>query len=306
MIARIQNIDFVGKWKTWFTFSGIFLAVGLVTIALGNLNFGLDFQGGSQFTATNAQNQISEGELREALPPDIRQDAQIQSLGQNGFDVRTPVVSEGEASDIRDAMSGALEAEISATSISPSFGEQIRNDALGAVAASLLVIILFITLRYEFIFALAAMAALTHDIVVTVGIYAIVGREVSLVTVVAVLTILGYSVYDTIIVFDRIRENTPEVGYNRRRFNEMVNQSIRQVVRRSIYTTISTLIPVTALLIFGVSTLADFAFALLVGIAAGAYSSIFIASPVLALLKTWQSKRAKAAEERERTSETAS
>ncbi|MBA2692468.1 MAG: protein translocase subunit SecF [Rubrobacter sp.] len=299
MISRIQSIDFVGNWKIWFTVSGVFFVIGLVAILLGNLNFGLDFRGGSQFTATNAQTQLTEGELREALPQDIRQDAQIQSLGQNGYDVRTPVVSEAEASDIRDAMSGALDAEISTTNISPSFGEQIRNDALGAVAASLLVIILFITLRYEFVFAMAAMAALTHDIVLTTGFYAIVGREVSLVTVVAILTILGYSVYDTIIVFDRIRENTPEVGYNRRRFNEMVNQSIRQVVRRSIYTTISTLIPVTALLIFGVAALADFAFALLVGIAAGAYSSIFIASPVLALLKVWQAKRAKEREAKE-------
>lgn len=303
MISRIQNIDFVGNWKIWFSVSGLFLAAGLIAILLGNLNFGLDFQGGSQFTATNAQNQLSESEVREALPQNIRQEAQIQSLGQDGFDVRTPVVSEQEAGQIRDAMSEALGAEISTTSISPSFGEQIRNDALGAVAASLLVIILFITIRYEFLFALAAMAALTHDIVFTVGFYAIVGREVSLVTVVAVLTILGYSVYDTIIVFDRIRENTPEVGYNRRRFNEMVNHSIRQVVRRSIYTTISTLIPVTALLIFGVAALADFAFALFVGIAAGAYSSIFIASPVLSLLKAWWEPRKAARAAAERSAE---
>ncbi|MBA3423023.1 MAG: protein translocase subunit SecDF, partial [Rubrobacter sp.] len=118
-----------------------------------------------------------------------------------------------------------------------------------------------------------------------------VGREVSLVTVVAVLTVLGYSIYDTIIIFDRIRENTPTAGYNRRRFDEMVNASIRQVVRRSIYTSVFSLIPITALLIFGEATLADFAFALLVGIAAGTYSSIFIASPVLALYKAWRAGR---------------
>jgi preprotein translocase SecF subunit len=132
------------------------------------------------------------------------------------------------------------------------------------------------------------MVALLHDILLTVGFYAIVGREVSLVTVVAVLTVLGYSLYDTIIIFDRIRENSPTVGYNRRRFDEMINTSIRQVVRRSIYTSIFTLIPVTALLIFGESTLSDFAFALLVGILAGAYSSIFIAPQVLSLYKAWR------------------
>jgi preprotein translocase SecF subunit len=127
-----------------------------------------------------------------------------------------------------------------------------------------------------------------------VGFYAIVGREVNLVTVVAVLTVLGYSLYDTIIIFDRIRENTPEAGYSRRRFDQMANASVRQVIMRSIYTSVITLIPVTALLIFGESTLSDFAFALLVGIAAGTYSSIFIATPILCLYKAWRARSAAA------------
>jgi preprotein translocase subunit SecF len=172
--------------------------------------------------------------------------------------------------------------------VSPAFGQQLRNQALQAVVAALLIIVVFISFRFEFAFALAAMAALVHDILITTGFYAIVGREVSLVTVVAILTVLGYSIYDTIIIFDRIRENTPTVGYNRRRFDETINRSIRQVIRRSIYTSIFSLIPITALLIFGESTLSDFAFALLVGIAAGTYSSIFIASPVLSLYKAWR------------------
>ena len=140
------------------------------------------------------------------------------------------------------------------------------------------------------------MAALVHDILMTMGFYALVGREVNLVTVVAVLTVLGYSLYDTIIIFDRIRENAPAVGYNRRRFDQMVNTSIRQVVMRSIYTSVSTLIPITALLIFGESTLSDFAFALLVGIIAGTYSSIFIAAPVLSLYKAWRANKRRLAE----------
>ncbi|MDP9424522.1 MAG: protein translocase subunit SecF, partial [Actinomycetota bacterium] len=147
------------------------------------------------------------------------------------------------------------------------------------------------SIRFEFAFAIAAMLALLHDILITVGFYALVGREVNLVTVVAVLTVLGYSLYDTIIIFDRIRENTPEAGYNRRRFDGMANASIRQVVMRSIYTSVCTLIPVAALLIFGESTLSDFAFALLVGIAAGTYSSIFIAAPALSLYKAWRASR---------------
>jgi preprotein translocase subunit SecF len=192
---------------------------------------------------------------------------------------------------VRDALEESLGAEVSTTSVSPTFGGQVRSQALQAVAAALLIIVAFISIRFEFAFALAAMAALVHDILITVGFYAIVGREVNLVTVVAVLTVLGYSLYDTIIIFDRVRENAPTVGYNRRRFDEMVNTSIRQVVRRSIYTSLCTLIPITALLIFGESTLSDFAFALLVGILAGTYSSIFIASPVLSLYKAWRARR---------------
>jgi preprotein translocase SecF subunit len=192
---------------------------------------------------------------------------------------------------LREALGG----EVSVESVSPAFGGQVRDQALQAVAAALLIIVAFISIRFEFAFALAAMVALVHDILLTVGFYAIFGREVSLVTIVAILTVLGYSLYDTIIIFDRIRENTPAAGYNRRRFDDMVNSSIRQVIRRSIYTSIFTLIPITALLIFGESTLSDFAFALLVGILAGTYSSIFVASPVLSLYKAWRAGSARPA-----------
>lgn len=282
------SVDFVGKYRRWFAISAVFLALGIVAIVIGRLEFGIDFQGGAQFTATGADRQLSAQEVTEALPPGIAEESVVTTLGGNGYEVRTPVLSEGESREVEDALSEALGAEVSATSVSPAFGEQIRNQALQAVAAALLVIVAFISVRFEFSFAIAAMAALLHDIMLTVGFYAVFGREVSLVTVVAVLTVLGYSLYDTIIIFDRIRENSPSVGYNRRRFDEMVNSSIRQVVRRSIYTTIFTLIPITALLIFGESTLADFAFALLVGILAGAYSSIFIAPQVLSLFKAWR------------------
>jgi preprotein translocase subunit SecF len=283
-----ERLDFVRRWRLWFAISGILLAAGILAIALGRLEFGIDFQGGVQFTAADASRQLGEGELRDRLPPFVRQDAVIQRLGEDGYEVRTPVLDRQQTNQVQRAVQEALGAEVSVTSVSPSFGEQVRDQALQAVAASLLIIVFFITIRYEFAFALAAMAALVHDILMTVGFYAIVGREVNLVTVVAVLTVLGYSLYDTVIIFDRIRENSPSVGYNRRRFDEVINTSIRQVIRRSIYTSVSTLIPITALLIFGRSTLTDFAFALLVGIVAGTYSSIFIASPILSLYKAWR------------------
>lgn len=285
-----EKIDFVGRWKVWFTLSGALLLLGLGAILLGNLNFGIDFRGGATFTALEPEQQLSESEVRNSLPDFVQGEAVILRAG-DGYEVRTPPISESERNQVRGALSEALGAEVSGTSVSPTFGTQIRNQALQAVAAALLIIVVFISIRFEFSFALAAMAAVVHDVLMTIGFYALVGREVNLVTVVAVLTVLGYSLYDTIIIFDRIRENAPTLGYNRRRFDEMVNNSIRQVIMRSIYTSVSTLVPVTALLIFGESTLSDFAFALLVGIIAGTYSSLFIASPVLSLYKAWQDGR---------------
>ena len=281
------KVDFVGRWKLWFAISGVLLFAGIAAIAFGRLNFGIDFEGGAKFTVANPDQQLSVGEVREALPQELRQDAIVQTAG-DGYEIRTPVLSQRETVQVEESLSEALGGEVSINSVSPTFGEQVRNQALQAVAAALLIIVAFISVRFQFAFAMAAMVALVHDILMTLGFYAIWGREVNLVTVVAVLTVLGYSLYDTIIIFDRIRENAPKVGYNRRRFNEMVNTSIRQVVMRSIYTSVSTLIPITALLIFGESTLSDFAFALLVGIVAGTYSSIFIASPVLSLYKAWR------------------
>ena len=286
----LGKINFVGGWKVWFAISGTLLLLGLGAIVLGKLNFGIDFQGGATFTALEPERQPGEGQVREALPAFVQDEAVVLRAG-DGYEVRTPPISEDQRGQVRDALQGALGAEVSETSVSPTFGTQIRNQALQAVAAALLVIVVFISIRFEFAFAMAAMVAVIHDVLMTIGFYAIVGREVNLVTVVAVLTVLGYSLYDTIIIFDRIRENAPTVGYNRRRFDEMVNNSIRQVVTRSIYTSVSTIIPITALLIFGESTLSDFAFALLVGIIAGTYSSLFIASPILSLYKAWQEGR---------------
>ncbi len=284
-----ERVDFVGGWRLWFAISAVLLLVSIAAMAFGRLNLGIDFQGGAQFTVTNAEQQLSSDEVTEALPPGIAEDSVVTTLGNDGYEVRTPVINgQQEQRQIRDDLAEALGGEVSVTTVSPAFGEQLRNQALQAVVAALLIIVGFISIRFEFAFAMAAMAALVHDILMTIGFYAIFGREVSLVTVVAVLTVLGYSLYDTIIIFDRIRENTPSVGYNRRRFDETINTSIRQVIRRSIYTSVFTLIPITALLVFGEATLSDFAFALLVGILAGTYSSIFVASPVLSLYKAWR------------------
>ena len=289
--GAFKNVDFVGRWRVWFGVSGVFLLLCLGAIALGGMNFGIDFTGGSKFTASGVQGSPSTSEVRHSLPGDLGERSFVQQVGEDGYEVRTPVLSQEENTEARQALEEELGAEVSVTSISPTFGGQIRAQALQAIGVALLIIVIFISFRFEFAFAFAAVVAILHDILITIGFYALVGREVNLVTVVAVLTVLGYSLYDTIIIFDRIRENAPEAGYNRRRYEELANNSIRQVVMRSIYTSVCTLIPVSALLIFGESTLSDFAFALLVGIAAGTYSSIFIAAPTLCLYKAWRAGR---------------
>ena len=167
--------------------------------------------------------------------------------------------------------------------VSASFGRQIAKSAILAIIVSLLLIVGYISIRFQWQFAVPAIVALIHDILITVGIYALLGREVTTATVAAVLTVLGYSIYDTIIIFDRIRENIPLM--KRGSFRQITNVSLWETIPRSLATTFITLLPIVALLIFGGATLNDFAFALLIGIASGAYSSIFVAAPLLDWLK---------------------
>src|SRR5205807_1716200 len=183
----------------------------------------------------------------------------------------------------------------SSTSIGPTFGKTVARSAVIAIIASLLVISAYIALRFEWKYAVPVLIALMHDLLITAGVYSLTGREVTTATVAALLTILGYSLYDTIIVFDRVRENVPRMP--RAAFSQIVNRSISEVLTRSLATSFCTLLPVLALLLFGGATLKDFAFALMVGIASGAYSSIFIASPVLTHWKerepAYRSRRAR-------------
>ena len=286
-----RNIDFVGGWRKWFAVSLAVIVLGLAAIGLGRLNLGIDFTGGTEFTLNDPGSGVTAEEVQSEVPSGVAGEVTAQRLGNGNFEVTTPPLSQSESAEVRDALSSQFDSEVSTTNVSPTFGGQVRDQALQAVGVALAVIVVFISYRFEFAFATAAIAAVIHDILVTAGIYALVGREVNLVTVVAVLTVLGYSLYDTVIIFDRIRENTPEGEYERSRFDRLINDSIRQVITRSIYTSLSTLIPISALLIFGGSTLSDFAFALLVGILAGTYSSIFLASPVLSLYKARRGAR---------------
>jgi SecD/SecF fusion protein len=284
------HMDFVGKSKWFFSGSGMILVIGALAIAGLGLKFGIDFESGTRIKTPVAQS-ASVDQVRDALTPLGYGDAKIQEvdepeLGDNVFQISTPTLNEKEVTEVRTTLDeefGVERADFSVNSIGPTFGAQVARTALIAVIASLLLISIYMALRFEAKFVIPVLIAIAHDILITGGVYALVGREVTTSTVAALLTILGYSLYDTIIVFDRIRENVPRMP--RATFSQIVNRSMSEVLTRSLATSASTLMPVGALLLFGGETLQDFAFALLIGVASGAYSSIFIAAPVLTLWK---------------------
>ncbi len=284
------SFDFIGRSKWFFSASGTILVAGALAIAGLGINFGIDFESGTRIK-TPIERPASVDQVRDTLAPLGYGDAKIQDvdepeLGETVFQIATPTLSNPEVIKVREALDadyGLDTADFTVNSIGPTFGEQIARTALLAIVASLLLISIYIAVRFEAKFAVPVLIAVAHDILITGGVYALLGREVTTSTVAALLTILGYSLYDTIIVFDRIRENVPRMP--RATFSQIVNRSMSEVFTRSLATSFSTLVPVSALLLFGGETLRDFAFALLVGIASGAYSSIFIASPVLTLWK---------------------
>jgi SecD/SecF fusion protein len=207
-----------------------------------------------------------------------------KSLGPNGFQIASKYLGQGQYTKLRSELDSKYGIRggtngFNTTSVGPAFGSSVTKSAVVAIIISLLVISLYVAFRFAWKFTVPVLIALMHDLLITAGVYALTGRVVTADTVAALLTILGYSLYDTIIVFDRVRENIPRMP--RAAFSQVVNRSMSEVLTRSLITTSCTLLPVIALLLFGGSTLKDFAFALLIGVASGAYSSIFIASPVL-------------------------
>ncbi len=288
---REWRIDFMGKSKWFFSLSGTILLIGALAIGGKGLNFGIDFTSGTRIQ-TAFIHKVSQSEVSAVMSAEGFSSAQVQQyaskgVGGSGYQITVQKLKPEKVHDVKAALDrkfgngpGSLGTKnFSSTSIGPTFGQTIANAAIIAIIASLLVISAYIALRFEWKYAVPVLIALMHDLLITSGIYALTGREVTSATVAALLTILGYSLYDTIIVFDRVRENVPRMP--RAAFSQIVNRSMSEVLTRSLATSFCTLLPVISLLIFGGATLQDFAFALMVGIASGAYSSIFIASPVL-------------------------
>ncbi|HEX2706528.1 MAG TPA: protein translocase subunit SecF, partial [Solirubrobacterales bacterium] len=284
------HFDFMGASRWFFTMSGIILLIGALALATKQLNFGIDFKSGTRVIAALVKPTDEEG-VRGALDSVGVSGEQIQQVsnpvfGNNVFQIQTSQLGPGEVKKAEGALAaqfGIAKNGFESTSVGPTFGQQVANSALKALIFSLLVICGYVALRFDPKFAVPVLIALFHDILITAGIYSLTGKEVSSGTVAAFLTILGYSLYDTIIVFDRIRENVPRMP--RAAFSQIVNRSMSEVLTRSLATSFSTLLAVGSLLVFGGATLQDFAFAMLIGIASGTYSSIFIASPVLTAWK---------------------
>lgn len=305
--GRVFNIDWVGKWRLWLVLSTIPVAFGLVWMGVNGLSLGLDFNSGTRISAT-FDRPATEGGIRDIYAAEGINNAKIQSTTQtingrsvSGFQMQSEPLTPEQQTNIERALNRAygLTDTPAVDTVGPTFGKQIIRNAITAVILSFIVVALYLIARFEYKLALPAMLSVVHDVLLSVGIYAVTGREITSATVAALLTILGYSLYDVVIVFDRIRENVPLM--RGKRYRDIVNASANEVLTRSLITSLTTLLPVLALFFFGGETLRDFAFALAVGILSGGVSSIIIAAPIAAWWKERdpdERKRAAKAERR--------
>jgi len=295
------SFDFAGRWKRWFAISGLVILVGLISLGTRGLNFSIDFKGGTVWDVPSTASVSTARSVVGAAVPGFGQST-IQILTNTQTHQRTVQVAAaakftgetGNVAAVTNAlakMAGVSPNEVQLNDIGPSWGSNITDKAVKAVIIFLILVSIYIWLRFEGKMALAALFALVHDILVTAGIYSLSGFQVSPDTVVAFLTILGYSLYDTIVVFDRVQENTRGLAStNRLTYTDTVNLSMNQVLARSLNTSLVAILPILSILvvgawILGATALDDFGLALFVGLTTGAYSSIFIASPLLAVLK---------------------
>jgi SecD/SecF fusion protein len=284
------HFDFMGASRWFFTVSGVILLVGALALATKQLNLGIDFKSGTRVEVALVKQTDEEG-VRETLDSTGVSGGEVQKtsnpgLGDNAYLIQSKTLEPSQINKLQKELEkeyGVQADGFNSTSVGPTFGTTVANSARNALIFSLLIICAYIAFRFDPKFAVPVLIAIFHDILITAGIYSLTGREVTSGTVAAFLTILGYSLYDTIIVFDRIRENMPRMP--RAAFSQIVNRSMSEVLTRSLATSFTTLLSVTCLLIFGGATLQDFAFAMMVGIISGTYSSIFIASPVLTAWK---------------------
>jgi SecD/SecF fusion protein len=287
--AKWLQIDFMRRRYLWFGLSGAVILAGAIALGTRGLNLGIDFKGGTQIQF-NTHKAYSQDSVTRFMQQQGQRDAVVQGRGKSvnsqfkQWQVRTKSLTPKKQASLGQGLRTNFGAfKEGAKNVSGTFGHQIAIDAIYGIIVSLLLITIYIAVRFELKFAMPVILAMLHDIAVTIGVYALVGKEVSVATVAAVLTVLGYSIYDTIIIFDRVRENIPLM--RRSSFATIANVSLWETIRRSLATTFITLLPIICLEILGGATLKDFAFALIVGVTSGAYSSIFFAAPLLTIWK---------------------
>ncbi|MFI8387278.1 protein translocase subunit SecF [Streptomyces sp. NPDC085540] len=284
--------DFVGKRFLWYGVSILITITAIVALAVQGLNMGIEFKGGAVFTTSKSS--ISVAKATEVAEKASGHDAIVQQLGTGGLRIQISGLDTAAATDVKKTLAADLkvsEADINADLVGPSWGEQIANKAWTGLGVFMVLVVIYLAIAFEWRMAVAALIALIHDLTITVGVYALVGFEVTPGTVIGLLTILGYSLYDTVVVFDGLKEGSKDITKQTRwTYSEIANRSINGTLVRSINTTVVALLPVAALLFIGggflgAGMLNDISLSLFVGLAAGAYSSIFIATPLVVDLK---------------------
>lgn len=287
--------NFIGRRKIWYIISLAIIIPGICSLFFQGLNLGIDFTGGNLIQVKFNQ-EVSSQEVRNVFSEQINDGISVQEAEDNNFLVRTPVLTEEQGNKIITSLTSKIgENQILRNEhVGPVIGKELALNALYALAIASVLMVIYISFRFEFRFGIAGIISLLHDVLIVVGIFSLFQIEVDSAFVAAILTIVGYSINDTIVIFDRIRENLR--GKNRKEERAaLINRSITQTLARSINTVLTTLFPLLALLLLGGATIKVFALALLIGIASGCYSSIFVASPIWFDLNNWAAaKKARA------------
>lgn len=291
-----SELDFIGRTKLWFTITLVILVLSGMGLGVRKLQLGVEFKGGTALTVpltSDATIEDVEAAFEKLDLPDV--DVQIQSQGAvRRVITRSNRIDPDKLGEVREALAKVAGApsvdEVSTEDVGPSWGQQVSKKALRGLVVFIFLVSLYISVRFEPKMAAAALAALFHDLLATAGVYAWVGFQVTPATVIALLTLMGFSLYDTVVVFDRVRENAAGLSSGKQTYSTMVNESINEVLIRSINTSLTSVLPVAGLLFVGVLlfeavTLKDLALAMFVGTLVSTYSSIFIAAPILAKLK---------------------
>ena len=287
------SIDFIGKRRRWYSISALFILLSIAALSLQGLHLGIEFKGGSSFTVTKAGASIADA--RAAVDSaGVSGEIIVQNIGTNKVRVQTAALNSVQNNAVQDALAKKFQVAVESIDsqiIGPSWGKEITRKALYGLFGFLICVMLYLAMAFEPKMSVAAIVAVIHDVFITVGIYALVGFDVTPATVIGFLTILGYSLYDTVVVFDKVRENTRTItASSKSTYSQATNLAVNQTLVRSFNTSLIALLPVGSMLfvgagLLGAGTIKDLSLALFIGLAVGTYSSVFIAPPVLAQLR---------------------